>query len=624
MTLISVYVLMAVHITHWLVNGRTLAPLELNEVMYTFELGIVTAGFIFMGVTVVATAIFGRFFCSWGCHILALQDLCAWILEKLSIKPRGVRSRLLLWIPLLVAGYMFVWPQVLRIWNDQPLPILHLAADSDGWASFTTEHFWRNLPSVGVALSTFLVCGFLIVYVLGTRAFCQYGCPYGAVFSAVDRIAPGRIRVGSDCEQCGACTAACTSHIRVHEEVNRYGMVVNPACMKDMDCVSVCPQKTLSFKFGKPSLFAGKIGDTVVRNRYDFSLGEDLAMAVLFLGVLVSLRGLYGVIPFFMSIAFGVMFAYGFVVVWRLARRESVKFNRWQLKSNGRLRWTGKLYLGIASFVVLFIADSAIVRYHTYFGELAHAGMTRSSQHAHAGMAGAFTSSSESTDVAKLADSVVSHLSTADQWGLLTTRHMRSMLADAYMSLNQWENARQQLERVIRIAPYDGASLLKLATIYTEMDAFKQAAHHCSNALIVNPDNAVAHYQYAGILFSAGDQVRATHHLREAIRLHPNHAAAQYDLGALLVKSGDIPSGIQHLRLAVTLDNDFADARYNLAVALMMSGKLDESIAEVDRAIALKPSDAQMTAFRRYVSGLRDGASVVPERSVDPDRSRGK
>jgi hypothetical protein len=66
-SLAAVHVLIAAHIVHWRVGGRTLAPLELNEVMYTLELGIVTAGFIFMSLAVLSTAIFGRFFCSWGC-----------------------------------------------------------------------------------------------------------------------------------------------------------------------------------------------------------------------------------------------------------------------------------------------------------------------------------------------------------------------------------------------------------------------------------------------------------------------------------------------------------------------------------------------------------------------------
>src|SRR5438552_937939 len=82
-TLASVYVLFGLHIAHWRIAGKTLAPLELNEVMYTLELGIVTAGFLFMLVAALATLVFGRFFCSWGCHILALEDPCAWMLGKL-------------------------------------------------------------------------------------------------------------------------------------------------------------------------------------------------------------------------------------------------------------------------------------------------------------------------------------------------------------------------------------------------------------------------------------------------------------------------------------------------------------------------------------------------------------
>ena len=35
LTLASVYGLMALHVLHWKLAGRTLAPLELNEVMYT-------------------------------------------------------------------------------------------------------------------------------------------------------------------------------------------------------------------------------------------------------------------------------------------------------------------------------------------------------------------------------------------------------------------------------------------------------------------------------------------------------------------------------------------------------------------------------------------------------------
>ena len=96
-----------IHIIHWKLTGRTLAPLELNEVMYTLELGIITAGFLFMCFLVLGTLIFGRFFCSWACHIMVLQDLCAWLLRKFGIRQKPVRSRLLLFVPPLTAFYMF-------------------------------------------------------------------------------------------------------------------------------------------------------------------------------------------------------------------------------------------------------------------------------------------------------------------------------------------------------------------------------------------------------------------------------------------------------------------------------------------------------------------------------------
>ncbi len=99
LSLSLVYVVFAVHIVHWKITGETLAPLELNEVMYTLELGIITAGVLFMCFLVVGSLIFGRFFCSWACHIMVLQDLCAWILRRLGIRQKPIRSRLLLLVP---------------------------------------------------------------------------------------------------------------------------------------------------------------------------------------------------------------------------------------------------------------------------------------------------------------------------------------------------------------------------------------------------------------------------------------------------------------------------------------------------------------------------------------------
>ncbi|MCP3902044.1 MAG: hypothetical protein GY715_00285, partial [Planctomycetes bacterium] len=132
---------------------------------------------------------------------------------------------------------------------------------------FMTDDFWERFPAWPIALLTFAVCGFLIVYLLGNKGFCTYGCPYGGIFGVADQVAPGRILVTDACEGCGHCTATCTSNVRVHEEVRTWGMVVDPGCMKCMDCVDVCPKDALHFGFGTPAIARGRPRQTPARRR---------------------------------------------------------------------------------------------------------------------------------------------------------------------------------------------------------------------------------------------------------------------------------------------------------------------------------------------------------------------
>ncbi len=94
---------------------------------------------------------------------------------------------------------------------------------------FLTTDFWATFPGVAVAVLTFAVCGFAVVFVLGSKGYCTYGCPYGAAFGMADRVAPIRIRVTDACQGCATCTSVCTSNVRVHEEVRDHGWWSTPA-----------------------------------------------------------------------------------------------------------------------------------------------------------------------------------------------------------------------------------------------------------------------------------------------------------------------------------------------------------------------------------------------------------
>ena len=228
---------MIAHLIQWRITGRTVSPIEPSETMHTLQQGAVNAGFVFFSLAILATLIFGRFVCGWGCHILALQDACAWLLKKIGITPKPFRSRLLLYVPLIAALYMFVWPTVYRVFfTPEPGPLIPAFTNH-----LVTDNFWATFPTVAVAIPFLFICGFVTVYFLGMKGFCTYACPYGGFFVLADKVAPAKIRVTDACEQCGHCTAVCTSNVLVHAEVKQYGMVVDPGCMKCMDWIRVGP-----------------------------------------------------------------------------------------------------------------------------------------------------------------------------------------------------------------------------------------------------------------------------------------------------------------------------------------------------------------------------------------------
>ncbi len=358
--LLLLNLLMIAHIIQWRMMGTTISPIEPSETMATLQEGAINAGFIFFALAILATLIAGRFVCGWGCHIMALQDFCAWLLKKLGLVPKPFRSRLLVFVPLLAALYMFVWPTVSRsISSPEGTPLIPEFSNH-----LVTTNFWQTFPPIAVAIPFLFICGFMTVYFLGSKGFCTYACPYGGFFALADRVAPGKIRVTDACNQCGHCTATCTSNVLVHAEVKQYGMVVDPGCMKCMDCVSVCPNDALYFGFGKPALAVPKS----IKKNYSLTWPEEIVGVLVFLASFLAIRGVYGLIPFLMALGWATVTTFLTLKALRLLRSKELSFYRFNLKSLGRIQKAGWVFLVLAVLWIGLNAHSGWVRYHEYTG----------------------------------------------------------------------------------------------------------------------------------------------------------------------------------------------------------------------------------------------------------------
>ncbi len=376
--LITLQLLMIAHIIQWRFMGATISPIEPSEAMYTLQSGAINAGFIFFTLAILATLIFGRFVCGWGCHILALQDFCAWLLKKFGLTPKPFRSRLLVFVPLIAALYMFVWPTVNRyVAGPKNQPLIPEFTNH-----LITTEFWATFPPIWVAIPFLFVCGFMTVYFLGQKGFCTYACPYGGFFSLADKIAPGKIRVTDACNQCGHCTAVCTSNVLVHAEVKQYGMVVDTGCMKCMDCISVCPNDALYFGFGKPAIAIGRNpsgsagvssarSETPITKNYSITWPEEILGIVVFSLSLFAVWDVYQLVPMLMALGIAAVTTFLALRTLKLFRAQDLSFYRFNLKSSGTIRNAGWAFL---SFAVLWIglnAHSGWVRYHERVGVIA-------------------------------------------------------------------------------------------------------------------------------------------------------------------------------------------------------------------------------------------------------------
>ncbi|MBK9596764.1 MAG: 4Fe-4S binding protein [Flavobacteriales bacterium] len=471
-TLVGVHLLFIAHFIHWKLRGRTLAPLEFNEVLYTIHQGIVTAGFIFMALVMVATLFFGRFFCSWGCHILALQDACGWMMDKLRIPRTSIRSRTLVWIPFVVMGYLFIWPQILALFHGLDPASLHVveASAAGGWSSFSTDNLWRNLPPPGIAVLTFFICGFLIVYLLGSRGFCFQACPYGALFSIADQFAPGRIalNVAKDCTSCGLCTKACTSDILVHKELAQHGMVTNPRCMKDLDCIAACPEDAITYGFRKPPLFRKGHPLGTYAGRYSFSLGEDILLAVVFLIAMFIFRGLYDAVAFLMAVGLSVCTAYLVLMGFRLWKRKTMKVRGLVLRSDGRLHSAGVAYGVVVLALVAFTVHSGFVQFLTWQGKSAFKEL-----------AGAPAGKIDRTEL----DEAISHYEKALYYGLVAPIDRRKELANLYLLAGQAPKAITLLEGIVEQDPEHVEARYRLGELAMAAGDRKRALEHWSKTL---------------------------------------------------------------------------------------------------------------------------------------------
>ncbi|MBM4112265.1 MAG: 4Fe-4S binding protein [Phycisphaerae bacterium] len=604
LALFAVQALMILHLLQWLWSGETLTPVEPSEGMEFVKRGVLNAGAVLFAIALLSTVIFGRWFCGWGCHILLLQDGCAWILKKLGLRPRAFRSRLLVWVPLGLGLYMFVWPLAYR-WAIAPYTRPRLAP----WVAtneFTTEHFWASFPGVLMAIPFLVVCGFATIYFLGQKGYCTYACPYGGFFAPLDRFSRMRIRVTDACEHCGHCTAVCTSNVRVHEEVARFGMVVDPGCMKCLDCVSVCPNDALHVGWGapaagaagKPHAVVGPPGHRHELNEHapELSLREEVAVLAIGVVTILALNA-----PFMPSlplrlfpadgikVSLPLLFASGIAAItaflawkaWRLLRRSNEGFHSIVLRRAGRITAAGWSWLLLAGAALVLVAGVGAQNAALAVAVLADRSINASASKvfSRSGM----LPSPEELVVIERADRAYEFASLIGRGGIGFVPSVQPSIDVRRSYLAATRRDFVGCEQFLRAA----------WNAWPDEVPFRpELAADISRALWARGD------------LEAMDAWHAEQIAAHPASTHPHWSAFHRDRIAVAQADEDVPRQIEAARSWLAWDPSSLEAMRHLSLALVQHGEgpqIDEGIALVHRTLEIEPGNAG--AWRAIATG---------------------
>lgn len=185
------------------------------------------------------TVLFGRFFCGYACAFGALGDVaygvCEGLRAKLGLRRPALPDRVvsaLSWVKYLLLAGIFA------------------ACFFGAWGSVSGYSPWVAFASVlaGTAGETSAIALVLLALVVALmivreRAFCQFLCPLGALFSLMPVLPFSEyVRMRPHCaKRCGRCHAACPVGIWPDADVVEHGECI--ACGR---CADVCPMNNVN------------------------------------------------------------------------------------------------------------------------------------------------------------------------------------------------------------------------------------------------------------------------------------------------------------------------------------------------------------------------------------------
>ena len=205
----------------------------------------------------------------------------------------------------------------------------------------------------------------------------------------------------------------------------------------------------------------------------------------------------------------------------------------------------------------------------------------------------------EAEDLVKKIQS--SHLKDPKYWGAL---------ADFYVQVNQWDQAKVELQRVLQLHD-DAASVSKLVEVYLSLNDRKSAETLNDAVLKKNPKDAHAHLVKGRLYLADGDANNALFQFNETKKYEPDLPALHYWYAQAHLQRGELEQAAEALDQALQFDPDYETARVELAELQNRMGAAEVALSNAKKVLLKHPGNVRaMLAYSQALTTTKDFAGA--------------
>ena len=465
--LVLVHLALFTHIyLYYGLDKRAVGSIDFQEFFRTFlKEGAFNTGALFALIIFVATLLFGRAFCGWACHFGAFQELCHSILKRTPLKGVTTHSTWLKIVPIFALAYFILWPNLRPVFERGVPPVS---------IQMSRTAIWDVLPGPVVAAGMFLFDGLIVVMFFGTRAFCRFVCPWGAMFKPLNWLSPAAITKVGECAECRTCVGACQMGIDVQNYVKVEGRVAASDCIKCLSCVEACPHETLALRWDGRNIFSNFFTRSSAEDRLTFS--ESLVVVAFSLIGLFSIMHLATLSPL-LAVVLGAISGFSLVLLYRATKNRAA--GRWGAALRTEGGWTG-VGMGLAAFTaILLMAFSLGGTYKIATGMATR--YIEQNRQAEAIRPLAIASFLAPTNAHLKLAVATALFETGDRRGAIGKAReaaavapedvtTRQILGDYLLAEKEVDSALKEYEAAVALAPRDGKARMELCRLYQKLD----------------------------------------------------------------------------------------------------------------------------------------------------------